>query len=147
MLTELLQNAKSSQGDARTQCLEEMSEVFARGKWSPAEATPVVAELVRMAAVETDNDVLEVLLNDLVSAFDCGIPLDVALDPLVPLLDRVTDEGMLDYVLHLLGQSRKMAFFPVLNRFTSDSREAVRESAESALNELMGTPDDGAPTL
>lgn len=145
MLTQLLQNAMSSQGEARAQYLEEMSEVLARGKWNAAEGAPVVAELVRMAAAETDNDMLEVLLNDLVSAFDCGITLDVALDPLLPLLDRVDDENLLDYLLHLLGQSRRMSFFPAISRFTGDSREAVRASAESAMNELMGMSDDGAP--
>ncbi|NDD31105.1 MAG: hypothetical protein EB084_22860 [Proteobacteria bacterium] len=142
MLNQMLDHARSTSGDARLQCLEEMSEVLARGKWTSDEATPVVEELVRMAATEHDTDTLEVLLNDLVSAFDCGIPLSVSLSPLVPLLDRVEDENLIDYVLHLLGQSRQMQFFPAIDRFTSDPREAVRASAESAMSELMGQTDD-----
>lgn len=141
MLTDLLQRARASEGEERTQCLEEMSEVFARGKWSSEEGNAVVAELVAMVAVETDPVVIEILLNDLVSAYDCGIPLQVSLTPLVPLLDRL-DEDPLDFALHLLGQTRQVQFLPAIDRFNGDPRENVRASAQSAMNELMGRTED-----
>jgi hypothetical protein len=137
MLSELLARARTSEGEERTLSLEEMSEVFARGKWSPEEGTEVVSALVEMAAGEEDPVVLEILLNDLVSAYDCGIPLRASLMPLVPVLDRL-DENLLDYALHLLGQSRQVQFLPIIDRFSTDPREAVRESAQSAMSELMG---------
>lgn len=141
MLTDLLQRARTSEGEERTQYLEEMSEVFARGKWTSDEGNAVVSELVAMVAVETDPVVIEVLLNDLVSAYDCGIPLQVSLTPLVPLLDRL-DEDQLDFALHLLGQTRQVQFLPAIDRFNGDPRENVRASAQSAMNELMGRTED-----
>jgi hypothetical protein len=139
MLSQMITKISSTNRETRREGLEELGDYLEYADWEPAEVTPPLNQLIGMVSTEQDNEIREIILNDLVLAFNRGKVLDVPLD----LIADVTGElpaPLMSYCLELLALSHDQRFRAFIEQFRIHPSKLVRDAANEALVELAGRP-------
>lgn len=139
MLTELLQALADE--DRREDALEQLSDYFESGAWSPAQVRPALAELVSDLAGMSPS-AREATLNALLAAAHRNPEAlaDVPFETLVALLhDENLERPLVPYVLELLGLSGQADLATAIEPFKSNDDEEVASAAEAALTMLAAS--------
>ena len=135
MLDEILKKAAATDRKVRCQGLEELGDYLEYSDWTPEEVAPILERLTEWAVAETDPEIREILLNDLLSGVSRGRVHTLNLEPIAELA-RTVERPLIPYCLELLGLSQNARFMEVVREFLGHSDPDVRESATHALQTL-----------
>ncbi len=142
-LTKIMAMMTSADDTLRLRGLSRLEHLLERSSWVDQGAARLVEPLLRMALAEQDATLLEQVLYDLHLAFrgptfqSMAPAFDLALDPLLELLDRPgLPNELLAYCLDTLGLSHRRQYLSVVERYTTHPDAGVREAAAVAITEL-----------
>jgi len=137
MIDQICEKIESKEPDRKREGLEDLGDYVEYVDWKPAEVSPILTRLIQMLGKEINEEFREIILNDLLIAFNRGKRLNLDLNPIISLIDGLSDP-LIAYCLELLALSHDQAYKSVIERFHSGRSRLVREAATDALIEITG---------
>jgi hypothetical protein len=137
MIDKICEEVESKEPDRKREALEDLGDYLEYVDWKPEEVSPILRRLIQMLGRETDEESREIILNDLLLAFNRGKRLNLDLNPIISLISGLSDP-LIAYCLELLALSHNQAHKSLIERFRSHGSKLVREAAADALIEITG---------